>query len=345
MMQAFGPGAYRLLLALIVVVHHVSRFNLGEFAVYAFFNLSGFWMASVWRDKYSNERGGYRTFILARFIRLAPLFWVGSLVGLVADVVSHKLDAKKAYLLGMGALETLRFAASNLFILGYNFLPYKALGPAWSLDVEMQYYLVLPLLFVLARRTRWLGLLCLMALLVAVKGSALQESLLGYAVFFYAGMLACTCEWKPSSGQVRGAVLLLGSLLLLLFATAQGRGLIIGGVERAADFDQVNKYVSALLALVCLPITIWSTRQPASSQDKVLGDLSYSVYLFHGPLAVVYGHWFGDLPPLQRLPYLLAYLVVTAVVSVAAWRWVDKPVMALRSRYLAKALTPRSPAM
>jgi peptidoglycan/LPS O-acetylase OafA/YrhL len=338
MTLVFGPGAFRLFLALVVVVHHVSRISLGEFAVYAFFNLSGFWMASVWRDKYSTEPGGYQTFIVARFFRLAPLFLLGSVVGLTADLVTHKFDLNKAQLMGMNALETLRFGASNVFILGYNSLPYKALRPAWSLDVEMQYYLVLPLLFLVVRRARWLGLLGLVALALWCRGTSWHESLLGYALFFYAGMWSCASRWQPTPAQVRASFCVVSLLLACLFATQQGRAWVIGGVARSAGFEQANQGVCALLALVSLPITLWSTGLTSNRRDKALGDLSYSVYLFHGPLAGLYGHWFGQLPPMQRAPYLLAYLLITAVVSVAAWRWVDKPLMAWRSRYLARTL-------
>lgn len=50
-MKIIGPGFYRFFLAILVVVHHTSIFALGAFAVYAFFNLSGYWMASVWRTR------------------------------------------------------------------------------------------------------------------------------------------------------------------------------------------------------------------------------------------------------------------------------------------------------
>jgi peptidoglycan/LPS O-acetylase OafA/YrhL len=339
----FGPGGYRLLLALIVVVHHISRINFGEFAVYAFFNLSGFWMASVWRDKYSTEGGGYSTFILARLLRLLPLFLLANALGILVDILTHRFGGKVGFE-GVGVMEVVHYAFSNLFILGYNFLPYKGLIPAWSLDVEMQYYLALPALFLLVQRTRWLGLVGLLGLFAMVKDTALQESLLGYAMFFYMGMLACVYRWQPNAGWLRGSWLMAASLLVLLLGTSEGRSMVIGGSTRAADFEVLNRYVSALLALVCMPITIASTWLPSSRRDKVLGDLSYSVYIFHSPLAVAYGYWCGQMAPMQRAPYLLAYLAVTAVVSCAAWRWVDKPVMAMRSRYLARAMGARPAA-
>jgi peptidoglycan/LPS O-acetylase OafA/YrhL len=344
MNYGLGPGAYRLLLALIVVVHHISRLNLGEFAVYAFFNLSGYWMASVWRDKYSAEPGGYRTFIAARMFRLMPLFILANVTGMLIDTMLHRFGGG-VDMANWGWLEALHYGFSNVFILGYNHLPYMALAPAWSLDVEMQYYLVLPLLFWLVMRTRWLGLCGLMALSMVTRGTVLQESLPGYALFFYVGMLACVYRWQPTPLVLRGSVLLVSLMLALLLFTPQGRGLIIGGSTRVPGFEELNRLVSAVLALFCMPVTIWTTSLATNRRDKMLGDLSYSVYLFHSPLAVAYGHWFGQLPPWQRAPYLMVYLLLTACVALAAWRWVDKPIMAMRSRYLAKAMGARPGAM
>jgi peptidoglycan/LPS O-acetylase OafA/YrhL len=343
MNAVLGPGSYRLLLALIVVVHHVSRLNLGEVAVYVFFNLSGYWMACVWRDRYRAEPGGYGTFIAARMFRLMPLFILANVTGMLVDTSLHRFGGS-VDMANMGWLEGLHLGFSNVFILGYNHLPYMALVPAWSLDVEVQYYLLLPVLFWLAVRTRWLGLCGLIALSMVVRGTALQESLPGYALFFYVGMLACVYRWQPAPAVVRGSVILVSMMLTLLLFTPQGRGLIIGGSTRVPGFEEMNRVASAVLALLCIPVTIWTTSLASSRRDKMLGDLSYSVYIFHSPLAVAYGHWFGQLPPLQRAPYLIVYLVLTACVAVAAWRWVDKPLMAMRSRYLARAMGARPAA-
>jgi len=41
-----SPGAFRLMLAVAVFLHHTTNFNLGMSAVLIFFVLSGYWVAA-----------------------------------------------------------------------------------------------------------------------------------------------------------------------------------------------------------------------------------------------------------------------------------------------------------
>jgi len=43
-----SPGAFRLILALVVFLHHTTNFNLGMSAVLVFFVLSGYWVAVMY---------------------------------------------------------------------------------------------------------------------------------------------------------------------------------------------------------------------------------------------------------------------------------------------------------
>ena len=48
--------------------------------------------------------------------------------------------------------QTAHFIFSTVFFLGYAWLDYLPVAPAWSLDVEMQFYLVAPLLALLVAK-------------------------------------------------------------------------------------------------------------------------------------------------------------------------------------------------
>src|SRR5678815_5577437 len=52
-------GAFRFLLATIVLANHSSRIYLGSMAVFIFFVLSGFWITRMWREKYSRLKPAY----------------------------------------------------------------------------------------------------------------------------------------------------------------------------------------------------------------------------------------------------------------------------------------------
>jgi peptidoglycan/LPS O-acetylase OafA/YrhL len=63
-----GPGAFRLLLALAVLVHHsVGFIACGAPAVYLFFVLSGYWVTLLWDRKYSGLAHPYLVFWSSRW--------------------------------------------------------------------------------------------------------------------------------------------------------------------------------------------------------------------------------------------------------------------------------------
>src|ERR1017187_6680647 len=108
------PGAYRLFLALMVLVSHSSRFDLGPWAVFSFFVLSGYWIYRMWDEKYSRIEGGVIAFYKSRFWRLFPVFWMANLLLITTNAL---FGIRGAY--GILAKSTFHTIFSNLLILGY----------------------------------------------------------------------------------------------------------------------------------------------------------------------------------------------------------------------------------
>src|SRR5262249_50667477 len=73
LINMFGPGAFRWLLALTVLAHHTTPLRLGAWAVYVFFILSGYWITRMWDEKYRRTRLPVLTFLVSRWWRLAPV--------------------------------------------------------------------------------------------------------------------------------------------------------------------------------------------------------------------------------------------------------------------------------
>ena len=69
-----SPGAFRLILALAVFLHHSTGFNIGMSAVLIFFVLSGYWVATMWAHTYAHTRTPYLTYLISRVWRITPVF-------------------------------------------------------------------------------------------------------------------------------------------------------------------------------------------------------------------------------------------------------------------------------
>lgn len=180
-------GMLRFFLALSVVQYHTHSGNLsglpflnGNFAVQAFYLISGFYMALVLHEKYLPGKSTYLEFIGNRFLRIFPayflmlllviLLWIwaqsnygessGSTYYLWAQkwaqidwqtkffmVFSHlSLLGQDAYLfLGLDQAGGLHFDP-NFIASRNNFHNFMFMPPSWSLSLELYFYLLAPFL-------------------------------------------------------------------------------------------------------------------------------------------------------------------------------------------------------
>lgn len=331
-------GVIRLMLALAVVVAHVGGDYLqiplfggnGYAAVSCFFIISGFYMSLVLTLKY---RRGLSEFYTARIIRLFPLYFLilGVTVALqaasmlagkplgAASLLMHERFAWWEYL--CSAVANLTFVGSDWLVIyskisGSPISQLTVLPVIWSLGVEVTFYLMAP--FVLRGRTR--VVLAALALAVAFRiGVAwthdFRWSFWMYyfapsnLAFFFAGALAhrVNAVWPlvPSTG---GRYVIWASLVaLLLFAS---------------HIFTVHSYtfLYVLLALAVAPVFELSKDW---KWDRLVGELSYPVYLIHAAILTVYAplrHFVPEQSKLYAITALTLILSASAVFIEARWQ-------------------------
>ncbi|WP_146828200.1 acyltransferase family protein [Aeromicrobium flavum] len=223
---------------------------------------------------------------------------------------------------------------------------------AWTLSVEEQFYLCVPLLLaILALMSRRLGLA---VLVVAAVGSAwwtaqvglgdasavahsyygtdtrAQSLLVGMIVAFVDdGWRERTPAWLSRVGTPLAWVTLAGALAFVLL------------VDPMQPFMFLQGGLLAQAVVVGLLILALS-RGVAGSAGRVLGWAplaylgvhSYGLYLFHWPITV----WFDEAFP-DRSVWIAVPVVLTLSVGAAAasYRWIEEPVM----RHGVRGLFPR----
>lgn len=287
-----GPGLLRFLLAFIVVIHHSFPLRMGTWAVYAFFILSGYWIARMWEDKYASTRNAPVTFLWSRWCRLAPVFFVTLALAFVSSSI---IPGAPGLPQDVGA-----WLMRQLPIVGS-----KAAGtilpPTWSLDVEMQFYLVFTVLMFIAG-SRWRGvvgwLVVAMAaasflLVVQELGTNVSEntgaSLTLYFWLFAIGMWLHKTRWAPSktTALVSGAAFVGVTLFLLVWPYTRDAIWTRGGSHASAvaggalDPRTIVHLWWALGAIVFAPFIAWNVLQKAPAWDRMLGNWAYPLYLFH----------------------------------------------------------------
>lgn len=328
-----SPGAFRLVLALVVFVHHFSSFGFGQYAVYVFFMLSGFWLHAMWVGRYRHARRPYLTYMVSRIWRLAPVMLLVSaftipwllLIGTPASLVFSTHPAHLAF--------------SSAFLLGYAQLYYPPVGSAWSLDVEMQFYLVAPLLAALLLRVpAWPVVLAGAVLsLVAAQGMT-TPALPAYLVFFLIGMAVAARDWRPGRTLALGTALLVPAALVAI-TLSPWRGMLWGGASTGPLFAW-NPELNIALALLTMPFAMYTVRQSSDGTDRMFADLSYIVYLAHWAGM----QWFFTMagrPVVERLGVAATCFVVVPLTSWLIWRFYDRPINRRRAAWVAGRLPPR----
>ena len=323
--RAFRPdvlGLRAVAVLLVVLVHAQVWFLLGGFiGVDVFFVISGFVITGLLlRERLFSARTDLLGFYARRVRRIVP----AAMLVLVVAVVAERL------LIGGSVADyTTREARwAAVFLANYphdtgNFfhpLP-NPLGAYWSLAVEEQFYLVYPLIVVavatMARRFSFriklgmvLGLIFAASLAWSVQSSPGAGTVVAYASPF-------THAWELAFGgllALGGSWFLKVPMLLAASATWIGLGalamaaVVIKGPGASGYPGYVAVWPVAATGLIIAGGTAaprWGAEALlALTPFRWLGLWSFSIYLWHYPILIVAGEYWGH-SKVARIFFLL----------------------------------------
>lgn len=319
--MTLGPGLFRLILAALVVLTHLSRTKIGITAVMVFFLLSGYWVTRMYVEKYRHAARPMATFYLSRFLRLWPAFACAVILALlISRAAGFDPDPRQLFAIPM---------------LGVASHTHDPLNISWSLDIEMQFYLLVPVLIPLLESATWRRATCLAIIAVSGLGWSLHhltgiETVAGYLPAFACGALIYLCRFRVGR---RGALASLAAFTLagaVLAGLPATRGLIL-----APGLPETAARSGALLwGLILVPFVAWNLRAVSSRFDRAMGDFSYSLYLVHFPIIATASRLAGgDLTDAQKV----AVLGLITGLSLTFFALVDRPLERWRERVVTIA--------
>lgn len=308
-----APGLFRAVLALAVVASHVSALEIGRLAVLMFFFLSGFWVTRLWETRYAPDR--LAAFYGSRWFRIWPLYI---------------LCAAGAALAAGQALRPVDFS-----LLGIASSDRDPLYVAWSLDIELQFYLLLPALAWLLSRNGKVAATMVLAAATAAGWLAFWHfgivTVAQYIPAFALGMITYLGKWQPSR---RMAHLSLAAFLAFTVATHLIPYTSTFLVKDVPDPFHRDIF-SFFWMLPILPYIAHSLTLPSGGVDRKLGDLSYPIYLVHAPIVMGLQQAFGVSTPIKVLAIGLSLAVAVAVYFLA-----DRPFDAMRQMIFESRRSP-----
>lgn len=277
-----------------VILYHfgVRGFNGGFVGVDVFFVISGFLMTGIVVRKLEHGDFSLSDFYLARAKRIVPALAV--LCAVLLALGWFVLLSQDYKTLSSHAIYSLSFLSNVEYWqeAGYFDLASheKWLLHTWSLSVEWQFYLLLPIVLLGAWRLkpgraaqRWVVISCLaVSLSVSIFSTGTNPS----AAFF----LLHTRAWEMLGG---GAVYLLADRASLSAAKRrwlEALGLLMIVVS-IVIFDKTSAWPGwrAMVPVAASMMVLAANRQSFWTGNKVaqwIGDRSYSLYLWHWPVYV-----------------------------------------------------------
>ena len=341
-------GLRGLAVAAVVLYHCGVGWARGGFlGVDVFFVLSGFLITGLliteWRTWGSID---LRQFWVRRVRRLLPALFV---LLVVLAVIAHGSPSDQRGQLRGDMLATLFYVANWHSIITQDsyfaqFVQPSPLLHTWSLAIEEQWYLIFPPLLILALRLLTTSrnvsrharrVLTILLLLFA-----------GLSVVLMSSVVSASDQSRAYYGtDTRAQALLVGAALALItrsgadnrarqLARSWGVPALIGlvAVFGLVPDTALWMYHGGFLLVACLSaiVVVDSCRPEATAHRilaweplRLLGVISYSVYLWHWPVIVYLDqqrtHWSG-------VVLLCARLTVMIALAIASFRLVERPV-------------------
>jgi peptidoglycan/LPS O-acetylase OafA/YrhL len=326
-----------------------NTLQVGWIVMDLFFVLSGFLIAGILLDSRSKP-DYYKNFYMRRALRIVPVYWavVGPIVvlltlwnGATYNRACAEWGSAWWFVAYLGNIPT-AITGKFLMVAGESFTP------LWSVQVEEQFYLLLPLLIHrLQPRTVarvLIGLVCLSPLLrIAIYICYPTNELVQYVSlpcrmegFALGALIAVRFRLGPWNIQMRRL-----SIVTLLSTVAWIAIAFLGGIKNTTPFNRtagflVSSVASAHIVLWLIvhrgsSTTAWLKSAPIQS----IGKVSYGMYLMHWPVMAVLIEvadrleWKVLSDGFLKFPVVYALTLCCATLS---WRYFESPVLGLREK-------------
>jgi peptidoglycan/LPS O-acetylase OafA/YrhL len=319
-------GFVRFILAGLVVANHfylpVAN-KVGAHAVIAFYMMSGYLMARVLNHSYGFSPAGTLHFLLNRFLRIFPIYWIVLLLSCVCLYLDRETFGVYGTLMQIPPNLAEWFRNVTLYNLTWS--PTITIPPSWSLSVEFFFYITMALF--LARNQRivsfWLGASVIITIYLVLSGASFRDRyypVYSASLFFSVGA-AVYYFWNELTRFIPRTWIAI--VLLALFIPFP---LVVEGL--GGDRLMLGYYGAAGLFV---PIMLWAIANRSFDHLQILGDFAYPVFLTHF-LAAGFVRWiWGPGITGKAALFFCAVLILTLSLSVVIHLGLERQVNRIRA--------------
>jgi peptidoglycan/LPS O-acetylase OafA/YrhL len=304
---------------LLVFLFHLNQdyFPLGYLGVDVFFVISGFVITKIIYENLLERKFNLKIFYVSRFLRLFPSLFFMVVIVCFVIFLTFQLHPKPEYLINTG-LSSLA-GLSNYYLIFiendyFNSFDENVFEHMWSLSIEFQFYIFYPLLVIFlfkVFKNKHNSYIYFFILTVAIyilsnllfkdelfyhTGSRLGELLIGSFTFFY-----------YMTGKKRNNILILSILFIVNYFFNQNIFYLIISVCFLTSF-----------IILTIKNTTFTKNILNNKFLLIMGDASYSIYLWHLP-AIYFSNLFFD-----GFDYYFFAISISLILSFSSFLIIEK---------------------
>lgn len=340
-------GSLRLVLALFVLFSHLGTLphGTGTTAVFIFFTLSGFLMTLIMHESYGFTNTGRKHFLLNRFYRLYPMYWVIFSCTLIVLFITGTEFAEEFH----GAMVTpsdLGEWFSNILMVYPTFQPGsytpRLSPPTWALTVEIAFYVLICLGIskTLKSTVLWslastlyvpVAFICELDAYSAFPLASLPFSLGALTYYFYKKSYNAELlkKYSESKTSLLITAVLITILILLIYVMNFGAVNHIRGLYPLAFFGMIG-FSPIIIYHFAILKHAFSTG--ILNLDKQFGDFSYPIYLSHYLCGLLLAYLYSDSSIRGGGGYSVQSALICVIFSWGLIYFIDKPIQKIRAK-------------
>lgn len=328
-----GPGWHAIQLAGFSFSPFTALAN-GWLGVNLFFMLSGFvlFLPYLTTQRAFSDKNGIFTFYRRRALRLLPLYYISTLLVIALSPLAFGQGDMLQFTQDFVYMMSITFNFSkDLFLPKYNIV-------LWSLGIEIWFSLLFPFIVLLSYYIGIVKLLIytlLFSLAVRLMGdyyvvftidnpflNPLKDSVLGRLDDFVVGMFVAylLAQGRCKALETKAIKLFVLGIMGLLLACTVLDNILLGNLPRSL-MPFTNNIIHIGLFLIIIGLLSMPTRQwikwPFTNYAlQLLGMMCYSLYIWHGIVAVFLQHDYS-------IARLSGYFVLLLGLTLFSYRYIE----------------------
>lgn len=350
-------GVLRTALALMVMAFHlfVGILPLGTYAVFGFYIVSGYLMTLVMHESYGFTWRGRYSFVVNRFLRLYPQYWVAALFSMIL-IFALGGDTVIKYHGGMFLPVSFKEIAQNILMVFPAWMPGsinpRLVPPTWAITVELFFYILICLGVskTFGRVKIWVFMSVCYVICSFIVGASWENR--------YFPIAAASLPFSIGGGIYFASIsnrashfyskIRLSSLDLFVLMLVNCIVWVVFSKFNIKMLVELGFYINIIIcALLVYSLAVGGEIfRVGKKVDKIVGDCSFPIYLLHWQSGIlvsylIFGEAFHEFSQRGFVSFVVS-LIIVIVISLSFVFIIDKPIQSVRIKIKANPALKRS---